>query len=87
MGACYHEEGRRLGVWGLGACSYGEEGRLGVGSGENKLFPVPLESGDASFPSSFSVDRDNLRPKFIGIIAGAYHNALQDLRSQNFLLF
>ena len=68
--------------WGRGTF-----GRLGTGSGEDELFPVPVEFGDASSPSS-SVGGESLRPRFVGIAAGAYHSlALQGLRSQNFLLF
>ena len=62
-------------------------GRLGTGSGEDELFPVPVEFGDASSPTSSSVGGESLRPKFVGIITGAYPNILQGLRSQNFLLF
>ena len=56
----------------------GTFGRLGAESSEDELFPAPVKFGDASSPSSSSVDGESLIPKFVGNIA--YHNALQGLR-------
>ena len=59
----------------------------GAGSKEDELFLVLVEFSDASSPFSSLVGGESLRSRFVRIIVGVYHKALQSLRSQNFLLF